>query len=225
MPTHLPPIRVSPALQQACPVLRIGVLYAQVRNGPTTPELKKYAEDLMEQVAAGLHLEQIASHPVIAATRRAYKACGKDPSRYRPSAEALRRRVVKGAALYYINTTVDIINCLSLKSGFSISAFDAEKICEFILWDIGRPGEIIASLGRGDLNAEGLPVMRDAAGIIGSPTSDCRRTGITETTQAILVNIPDFSSSGPLEELIEEMRCELVHWAEGRCVQEEVIQL
>jgi len=68
-------------------------------------------------------LEDIKKQPVIAATREAYKRCGKDPGRYRPSAEALRRRLMRGIALYQIDTLVDLINLVSLRTGHSIGGF------------------------------------------------------------------------------------------------------
>ena len=59
---------------------------------------------------------------------QAYKRLGKDPNRYRPSAEALRRRILRGLPLYKIDTLVDIVNLVSIRSGYSIGGFDADKI-------------------------------------------------------------------------------------------------
>lgn len=72
-------------------------------------------------------MEDIKHQPVIFATREAYKRCGKDPGRYRPSAEALRRRLMRGIPLYQIDTLVDLINLVSLRTGHSIGGFDADK--------------------------------------------------------------------------------------------------
>jgi DNA/RNA-binding domain of Phe-tRNA-synthetase-like protein len=117
-----------------------------------------------------------------------YSLCGKDPSRYRPSAEALMRRIVKGQDLYRINTLVDIINFISLQSGFSIGGFDTAFIEGTVEAGIGRTGEIYHAIGRGLMNIEDLPVLRDQAGAIGSPISDEERTSIRpETTQMLMV--------------------------------------
>jgi len=137
-----------------------------------------------------------------------YKALGKDPNRYRPSAEALMRRVVKGEELYRINTPVDLINLISLKSGFSIGGFDRNKIVgDKLTLDIGRAGEKFEGIGRGLLNIEGLPVFRDEAGAIGTPTSDEERTKIDTDTKKLLLIIHDFGNSSdllPTAELAEE---------------------
>jgi len=202
-------VHIAAALSAACPRMRVGIMEASVVNRGPDAELRRRMEETAEKIRSGCRLEDIARHPVIAATRAAYKACGKDPSRYRPSAESLRRRVVKGAGLYYISLVVDLINHLSLRTGFSISAFDAEKVEGAISWDVGRPGEVIESIGRGTVNAAGLPVIRDERGIIGSPTTDSARTCITEGTRRVLVTAADFAGSGPLEDLLEEAGREL----------------
>ena len=107
-------------------------------------------------------MEDIKLQPAIAATREAYKRCGKDPGRYRPSAEALRRRLMRGIPLYQIDTLVDLINLVSLRTGYSIGGFDADKIQGKTLeLGIGKSGEPFEGIGRGILNIEGLPVYRD----------------------------------------------------------------
>jgi DNA/RNA-binding domain of Phe-tRNA-synthetase-like protein len=135
-------------------------------------------------------IDDIKQHPAILANREGYKKCGKDPSRYRPSSEALRRRIMRGLDLYQIDTLVDIVNLVSLESGYSIGGFDADKIQGHdIVLGIGRNGEPYEGIGRGVINIEFMPVYRDAIGGIGTPTSDNERTKMDISTAHILTII------------------------------------
>lgn len=136
-------------------------------------------------------------------TREVYKKLGKDPNRYRPSAEALLRRIVRGIPLYQINTLVDLINLVSMKTGYSIGGFDADKIEGDLVLGVGKAGEKFEAIGRGLLNIEGLPVYRDNVGGIGTPTSDEERTKITLETTNLLMIINGYSGKSGLEEATE----------------------
>ena len=147
------------------------------------------------------HLNDSKEQYAIAATRQAYRRCGKDPSRYRPSAEALRRRLLRGMKLYQIDTLVDIINLVSLRTGFSIGGFDADKIeGDALVLGIGKADEPYEGIGRGVLNIEGLPVYRDAIGGIGTPTSDHERTKMDIGTIHLLAIINGYSGAQGLQE-------------------------
>ena len=121
-------IIVSKELKEACPVFAGAAIYAEVKNTSYCKGLWEEIQSFTEMLTATTRLEDIKKQPVIAATREAYKRCGKDPGRYRPSAEALRRRLMRGIALYQIDTLVDLINLVSLRTGHSIGGFDADKI-------------------------------------------------------------------------------------------------
>ena len=173
-------------------------------------EINAFTEQLTTTTVA----EDIKLQPVIAATREAYKRCGKDPSRYRPSAEALRRRLMRGLALYQIDTLVDLINLVSLRTGYSIGGFDADKIQGTnLVLGIGRADEAFEGIGRGVLNIEGLPVYRDLTGGIGTPTSDNERTKMDIETRHILAIINGYNGSDGLEEAAEMIRDLLKRYA------------
>jgi DNA/RNA-binding domain of Phe-tRNA-synthetase-like protein len=131
----------------------------------------------------------------IAATRAAYKALGKDPARYRGSAEALLRRVVGGKGLPRINAVVDAINLVSVESRLSIGLYDLVHVEGDIVFRAGRSGETYKGIGKYDLNLEGLPVFADARGPHGSPTSDSERTMVTADTRRVVAIIISFSGS------------------------------
>ncbi|MCL1822083.1 MAG: phenylalanine--tRNA ligase beta subunit-related protein, partial [Prolixibacteraceae bacterium] len=147
-----------------------------------------------------LNIENISKLPAIQASRKAYKAMGKDPARYRLSAEALLRRAVKEKSLYRINNVVDLLNLVSITSGYSIGGYDVEKITGGVSLGTGCKDEPYVGLGRGILNIEGMPVLRDAEGAFGSPTSDSERTGVTFETQRFLMVIFGFYVGDSLAE-------------------------
>ena len=131
-----------------------------------------------------------------------YKACGKDPSRYRPAAEALVRRLLQGKELYQRDTLVDLINLASMKYGYSIGGFDADTFCgDTLTLGIGKKDEPYEGIGRGMINIEGLPVYRDAKGGVGTPTSDNERTKMhLDTTHlVVLINGYDGSEHGVVQ--------------------------
>jgi DNA/RNA-binding domain of Phe-tRNA-synthetase-like protein len=137
--------------------------------------------------------------------KQAYRALGKDPNRYRLSAEALMRRIVKHQELYRINTAVDILNLVSLKTGITIGGFDYQKVKPPVELGIGLTGEEFEAIGRGALNVEDLPVYRDQEGVIGNPTSDCMRTRILTETSQILMLITGFYGINLIEPALTEL--------------------
>ena len=137
--------------------------------------------------------------PQIAAARRAYRAFGKDPARYRVSSEALMRRLIKDQGIYRINTVVDTNNLISLRTGHSVGAFTADGIRPPVVFRRADAGETYEGIGRGPLNLEGLPVFADAEGPFGSPTSDSERTKVTLETQSLFLVIVAFGQDPELE--------------------------
>ena len=143
-------ISISQEIKEACPVFAGAAVYAKVRNTTYSEGLWREINAFTEQLTSTTQMEDIKRQPVIAATREAYKRCGKDPGRYRPSAEALRRRLMRGIPLYQIDTLVDLINLVSLRTGHSIGGFDADKIQGTCLeLGIGKAGEPFEGIGRG----------------------------------------------------------------------------
>jgi DNA/RNA-binding domain of Phe-tRNA-synthetase-like protein len=179
-------IRLDPALGVA---VTLGCIAAEVRVADADARLARKLDAAMAALPGG----RLQDRPAIAATRAAYRALGKDPARYRPAAEALGRRVQQGKGLAAINTAVDCNNLLSLETGFSIGTYDRARLAPPLACRPGRPGESYDGIGRGPLNLEGLPVLVDAEGAFGSPTSDSMRTMVTTATTAILLVIFGFA--------------------------------
>lgn len=192
-------ISISPELRIRCPKLRLSCIEADVIVADSVNELISEVDEQIKSISKSLVIEDISRVPAIHASRMVYKACGKDPARYRLSAEALLRRVVSGKGLYSINNVVDQLNLVSISSGFSIGGYDAAKIQGKITFGIGRPGEPYSGIGRGELNIENLPVFRDELSAFGTPTSDSKRTEVSLNTTHFLMILIDFGSDNQLE--------------------------
>lgn len=181
---------ISDRIRTAAPAYRAIVVTADVVNRPTDDALWAHLHRVADDVRANYAMEQVNKREAIAATRRAYKACGKEPNRYRPSSEALMRRMVKGLELYRTLSVIDLINVLSVETGHSIGGFDADKIVGTTLTlGVGDEGEPYEAIGRGQLNIAGMPVWRDSLGGIGTPTSDNDRTKLSEDSVHLLMII------------------------------------
>lgn len=194
------PVSISEEIAAVCPELHLLVLSAEVANTASDAALWEEITRTETEIRATCSLEEINKWEPIRATRQAYKRLGKDPNRYRPSSEALRRRILRGLPLYRIDTLVDLVNLVSIRSGFSIGGFDAGKIQGDLQLGVGREGELYRGIGRGELNIAGLPVYRDAAGGIGTPTSDEERTKIDRATDHLLMIINGYSGASGLQE-------------------------
>ena len=189
-------IIVSQEIESVCPMFVGAAVEAQVVNTPYSKELWDEIHALEDRFRQELTTESLKDLPSIAATRRVYKACGKDPSRYRPASEQLIRRMLQGKELYQIDTLVDLINLASIAYGYSIGGFDADKfVGDTLTLGVGREGEPYEGIGRGMLNIAGLPVYRDAEGGVGTPTSDHERTKITMATTHLVVLINGYDGN------------------------------
>jgi len=145
-----------------------------------------------------------AEIPAIAATRGAYRALGKDPARYRPSAEALVRRLRKGEPLPQHDPWVDLGTLVSLETGFSIGVYDRETLRPPILARPGRAGESYLGIGGIALNLEGLPLLADREGPFGSPSRDSARTAVRPETRGVLFVLYGFAPH-PVDEASLEL--------------------
>jgi DNA/RNA-binding domain of Phe-tRNA-synthetase-like protein len=193
-------VSVSEKLKNLVPRLVLSCIECDVLVHEEHKKLWAEIDEKTNKLAASLKVEDISRLPAIAASRRGYKACGKDPARYRLSAEALLRRVVQGKGLYRVNNVVDLLNLISVSTGFSIGGYDAAKINGDVVFGTGHTDEPYEGIGRGKLNIESLPVFRDNLGAFGSPTSDSVRTSVTPETKRFLMIIIDFGALPQLEQ-------------------------
>jgi len=195
----IPEISVDTQFIEKSGPFNLGIISAMVSIEVSSPELLSLIRSTSDSIASGYQLHEVNKIGNIAHTRNAYKSLGNDPNRYRPSADALIRRIVRGMGIYRINNVVDVLNLTSIRDGFSISGFNSRTIRGNISLGIGETGEPYWGIGRGELNITNLPVLRDEGGAFGSPTSDSERSMINPETTEILFVFYDFGSDPSLE--------------------------
>ncbi len=209
----IPDFIVSESIKIKLPETRLGLISCRVKVIATPPGLLAHIKNEIQQIQSRLKIEDVSQTGLIKQTKEAYRILGKDPSRYRPSAEALTRRIVQGKGLYQVNNLVDLLNLVSVMTGFSIGGYDEEMITGPSELDTGKENEPYQAIGRGDLNIHLLPVLRDQEGPFGSPTSDSRRTMVRDSTRQFLMVFFDFFSDKTLMPVLDMSAQWLNEWA------------
>jgi DNA/RNA-binding domain of Phe-tRNA-synthetase-like protein len=143
--------------------------------------------------------------PGVEEARVLYKAVGLDPTKTRPSNEALLRRVLKGEALYRVNTLVDALNLCSLRFQLPFGLYDLAHVAPPVVLRRGAPGEAYLGIRKAEVHVEGRPVLVDVTGPFGNPTSDSARTMITPQTRRALVTVyaPAAFATRRLEQVLD----------------------
>jgi DNA/RNA-binding domain of Phe-tRNA-synthetase-like protein len=161
-------------------------------DGATVREEPAVWEEI-ETVAAGYREQYAGRQPSqiepLTEARNLYKSFGMDPSRHRPSSEALLRRVLNDKGLYRLNNAVDTCNLASLDFLLPIGMYDRQRIDGDIVLRVGRSAEQYDGIRKGPVHLEGRLGLFDARGGFGSPTSDSARTCVDEDTRDILAVI------------------------------------
>ncbi len=220
----IPSVIIDKRIVDVCPGMRVGLIRANVQNTPTGDELWQELELAARDVVSRYELLEINKRPAVAATRRVYKHFGKDPNRYRVASEALCRRLIRGLGIYRLTTLVDLINLVSIRSGYPISALDADKLeGDSLSLGIGEEGEYYEGIGRGQLNIAGMPVYRDAKGGVATPTSDEERTKITELTTRVQININGYAEEMPMAECVDWVVTLLKKYAMATDIETQII--
>ena len=148
-------------------------------------EPKSWDEELIPEILEGLKREftgkELSADPVVQAVRKLFRQAGTDPTKYRPSFEALARRVLKGESFPRVHPVVDFSNLLSLLWHGPCCVADREKIFPPVRMRVGNPGETVESL-RGPFNLEGKVLLEDAHGPYSTPITDSKRAGVGPET-------------------------------------------
>ena len=214
---------VDEALQKKCPRVALGCVTSQVEARPSPAVLVEEMQARVQEILRLPYARGVLESPQILATRAGYKALGKDPARYRGSAEALLRRVIAGKGLPQINAVVDVINFVSVESRLPIGLYDLAHVSGDIVFRAGRVGETYKGIGKYDLNLEGLPVFCDSLGPHGSPTSDSERTMVTGETQQVLAIIVSFGGTDVLERWTQRLVELLQRHASASILEQQII--
>ena len=179
-----------------------------------TPEAEAASRPLLDGLARDVETildgRPLAQHPTAAALRRLFRQAGCDPTRYRPSSEALARRLLKGDTLPSIHPLVDLNNALSVRLLVPSCVLAEGTFTPSLVLRAGGDGETFESL-RGPFKLDGKPVLADDAGPFGTPITDSQRVKVQPSTRrawlvaylpAEEVNLDE--ASGCLDDLVAE---------------------
>lgn len=179
----MPPLEISEEIRLQ---VRLGLIYASpVSIGPTQPPLQKEIDDLCTHLASEHAGKSPSEIPGLNHARDLYRTFGIDPTKTRPSSESLLRRVIKKKPFPKIFNAVDLCNYFALRFLLSLGLYDADKIRGDVVFRPGREGESFAGIRKNDVNVSGRPVLVDAEGPFGNPTSDSLRTSVTDSTRSL----------------------------------------
>lgn len=192
------------------------------RDNPHWEVVEEYCRRLHEAHGSA----PIGQVPGVEWARRLYSSFGVDPTKHRPSSEALLRRALKREPLHQVNTLVDALNLCSLEFLIPMGLYSVVRIEGDVVLRRGLAGEAYEGIGRGIINLEGRLVAADAHGPFGSPTSDSYRTAIsTDTTRALaLLFVPASFPEDDLAEAIETFAERAQAWCGGEVVRTDALR-
>jgi DNA/RNA-binding domain of Phe-tRNA-synthetase-like protein len=189
-------------IQIELPGVKLGAVEADgVKVVPVDAGLAERMDEACDRKRREFTVETLADAEAVRAVRAMFREWDMDPSKYRPSSEALLRRVVQGKGLYRVSNLVDSGNLGSIEVGWPFGCYDRAKIHEPIVFRHGAAGESYEGIGKKMWHLEGRPVLSDPDGPFGSPISDSTRTMITEAAREVLFVI--YAPAGTADASIE----------------------
>ena len=201
------------------PGVKLGVVEADdLQVVLVHPELATQMDEICERKRQKFTLELLAEAEAIRMVRGMFREWDMDPSKYRPSSEALLRRVVQGKGLYRVSNVVDICNISSIETGWPFGCYDRARIFPPIALRHGLAGESYEGIGKKMWHLEGRPVLADAQGPFGSPISDSTRSMITEsaTGAVTVIYAPALASAEFLEAAVHKLCERFTQFADAR---------
>jgi DNA/RNA-binding domain of Phe-tRNA-synthetase-like protein len=207
------------------PGARLGVVEADGASVDLVhPGLAKLMDEACARKRAEFTVESLAEAEPVRAVRSMFREWGMDPSKYRPSSEALLRRVVQGKGLYRVSNVVDVGNLGSLETGWPYGCYDRSKISPPVALRHGAVGEKYEGIGKQTWHLEGRPVLADPAGPFGSPISDSTRSMITESSTGIMIVIyaPACVPDASLNIAMTRLKERLAQFASAPAVRSEI---
>jgi DNA/RNA-binding domain of Phe-tRNA-synthetase-like protein len=205
--------------------VKLGVVEADgVQVALLNAELAKLIDEVCERKRREFTVESLAEAEPIRAVRAMFREWGMDPSKYRPSSEALLRRVIQGKSLYHVSNVVDVANLGSIETGWPFGCYDRSKINEPVTLRHGAAGEHYEGIGKQTWHLAGRPVLADANGPFGSPISDSTRTMIIESASLIMIVIyvPVRAAEASLQSAIARLEGRLNEFGEAAAVRSNI---
>lgn len=217
-------IKISPELKAQSPQLCLGCVQAKVKVEGSPKDLLALIDQKNKEIMDTLDIDKVSDLSQLAASRETYRRLGKNPGRYRNSAEALMRRILQGKGIYIINNVVEINNLISLKATCSVGSYDLANLKGPIRFTVGKEGEQYKGIGKELINVENLPILEDDLGNFGSPTSDSERAMITPASKDILMIMFSFGGREGIMDYLKEAEQLLVRYAAAQDIEIAVIE-
>lgn len=202
-------ISISEKLKEMWPQAALGILEYEADVTKSSEELLGVFEGAIERLSDEYCMDDISRLPHVEATRKAYKALGKNPSEYRNAAEAMLRRVVKSSGLYHINNIVEVNNLISISSGYSIGSYDLDEVKGSVIYERAEEDLHYAGIGKSNVNIGFIPTLHDDEGAFGNATSDSQRAMIKEGHRKIASIIYSFDGTDGLQTWMDEFEADL----------------
>lgn len=207
------------------PGVKLGVVEADdVRVVSLAPGLANLMDEICARKRQQFTVETLAESEPVRAVRAMFREWGMDPSKYRPSSEALLRRVVQGKGLYPVSNVVDIGNLGSIEKGWPYGCYDRARISAPVSLRHGSAGEKYEGIGKQVWHLEGRPVLADSQGPFGSPISDSTRSMITEaaTQVTIVIYAPIRTTDSSLGAAMTPLKDRLTQFASASATRSEI---
>ena len=180
-------IQFSSVIQTKIPQFKIGILSAAgLEIKKQSDFVNKQFTDLEKFIKDKFSDNPPSANPIISSVRRMYRRIGWEPTQYRPSSEAMIRRILKDKGLYRINNAVDLGNVTSARFHLPMGLYDVDTLTGAISVDVGQEGEEYQGISKDVIHATGKLVLRDKKGVFGNPTADSLRTSIQNKTKNVL---------------------------------------
>jgi DNA/RNA-binding domain of Phe-tRNA-synthetase-like protein len=194
-------------IQIELPGVKLGVVETEgVSVAPSGAELLREMEEVCERLRKEFTVDTVAEAEAVTAVRAMFRRWGVDPSKYRPSSEALLRRVVQGKGLHNNSNVVDLSNLGSIETSWPYGLYNRANISPPIVFRHGATEEKYEGIGRRVWHLAGRPVLADVHRPFGSPISDSTRTqiekGVTEVMTVLFA--PASASNGAIQAAMEK---------------------
>jgi DNA/RNA-binding domain of Phe-tRNA-synthetase-like protein len=222
--TEALPLRVEDALRGG---LALGLMEASgLRPGPLPPDFDVEADRILSRLVAQHAGGPVTAVPGVTETRALFHGLGVDPTKTRPSSEALLRRVLQGKGLPRVHPAVDVCNLCSLESQIPLGLYDRDLVGGGVEVRVGRAGEGYAGIRKQHVNLDGRLLLADDGGPFGAPTSDSARTALREDTAAVLVVLfcPVGRAGGHLGTALESIAARLSAWCGASVIAVRIVQ-
>ncbi len=196
-------IRIAPELHEV--IYLAGLEIHGIEIAPENAALNRLIEEKLAELRAQ-YATPAEARPLLETTRKMYRAIGVDPTRTRPSSEALLRRVLQGKDLYTISTLVDSFNLLSLRAGICVGLYDMDHVRPPVELRLGQEEEGYPGINKDFIHVAGRFCLADCDGPFGNPSSDSARTRIRPNTRNVLATyfvpapIPESAAMALLQE-------------------------